>query len=987
MKKRGQSVTLIIIIALGFLAVVLFSLHFNSENNQITISPEFKSQTDTLKNYVTTCLQQKTLESIELYGISPSTNPLDRGAYSSGMEPLLEEYVEQEILGCIDKSQFPEVQIEFESPKSNITIEDKIIISKLTLPTEIVQEQKKAKFSEYIYSISTKKALSISQPGGKTQKEYVLITEDKKATLIIPKQTVAKDSKGKLLDAVSLKITEKNFEDLYNTIVIGSTVFQAQPDGATFDPPINLKIIVNYNDVPYGFDPKEMMCAYYDQPTGIWRAYPTNVVDNPAENSYTLNCEVSHFSVIAAVQCGQEVQTKNITLDPFYQAPITPVDPEYWMYNENQDGLHLIPETVGECEFSRGMGLNIEHYTKDRKDCEDLVDDWDQDDQEKVDFDFGHVIEIDGNYGTFDTIHDAQDEIDTSEIYYQGNIIDLGNFEEFNNKCKQFCIQKAKDKISQEFGEPTITSDAINDDITKLYCLIELEKQGGTFEVKSLPSSKKDCMVYDSVSDQYPFDNIEDPFVRINSESKEIKTMEYPEREFAFYATPETLGYPETRSIELIAEDEVDPKFGGKAEYFFNISTNGEGCQDSTGGFELKLIVQEDEEKEYNLDKKIVVPEKIKTMDLFDGSTDNLYKSCSDQCIWSFNNGEPAHKGENIVQVTVNNILDPALYASGTLEFKGEGLSISNKCDPKKVPTLQSKINKLHSVSGSNIWDPSTPQGRELNCIALYRDFVGGIAGQSTSLCDVDFANQDFQQWLSSTYGSVGYCKCITYDPSKSDQIPAGCSDMFYVPRGHGSSAGGTTSAVVGGGAGGAPTSFGSLGFQLTGKCGKAAEKAAEAVMRGCGYADIGNPADANCAAGLSCAQLNNYAFMQGMGHPRLYGHGKDWCNGKISISGSQLQPGDIFSQDFGSYGHTGMIIGKGKVSNIQGSRFTTRNGVQMCYTEFQPDPNGEIVFAHSYGWISGGRAQGRACFTPASVLQRAFSGVKTVFCRKSACQ
>jgi len=589
------------------------------------------------------------------------------------------------------------------------------------------------------------------------------------------------------------------------------------------------------------------------------------------------------------------------------------------MYNDEniQDGLHVIPEEVGECDLNRGDGENIIHYLSDKDTCEDLLDDWDEDDQESGPYIFQYVIDIDGNYGTLETISNAKNEIGAKEIRYGGYTVQLtpSGFGDFAERCTQSCEQKAEEDLNQYLDEPIITNDGINDNIQKLFCKLKLNAIKNPsdvithYEVQALPSSPDDCMVAEEETIQFPFDNINDPYER-----GETVTMDYPEKKSVFYATPETYGYLKTLGNSYTAEygswDNFKPVLGGEADFSFYIETEGSNCRDdSIGNFEVKLISTDLPEPEYNLESEepLIIPDQIKTMDLFTGTLEDLYIECSDQCIWTLNeeDTEPGnlHAGDNLIKVRVNNIKDPAVYSNAVFKFKGEGLHV-----------------------GGNQFVPSAPGGSSSG---------------------------------SSVVGGGTF-----YDPGYTGTTSAG--GTFQTPLGK------------------------PVDFQISGSCGDAAEQAIKGVMElQCKYADVGDAYDPTCSGGLSCAQFVDWAFVNGMGLDEVWANGNGWCDvASMEKLGNdnKFQPGDVFSQDFGSVGHAGMIIGKGKVSNLVSSSYTTRNGQQMCYTQFKPDSGGEVVYAHSYGWISGGVAHGRACFTPQSVFEKAFSDVKTVYCRRDVC-
>ncbi len=126
---------------------------------------------------------------------------------------------------------------------------------------------------------------------------------------------------------------------------------------------------------------------------------------------------------------------------------------------------------------------------------------------------------------------------------------------------------------------------------------------------------------------------------------------------------------------------------------------------------------------------------------------------------------------------------------------------------------------------------------------------------------------------------------------------------------------------------------------------------------------------------GLTCATFVESAY-QFSKKIALYGNGNSICDDssgmhKFSDSGD-LQPGDVISVSGGSagYGHTGIFVGKGKVSNgVSGKE-------SFCFTEFTPDENGDLVFIHSIGPV---------CYSNLNQFL-SMGYYKPVYCRHDQC-
>ena len=172
------------------------------------------------------------------------------------------------------------------------------------------------------------------------------------------------------------------------------------------------------------------------------------------------------------------------------------------------------------------------------------------------------------------------------------------------------------------------------------------------------------------------------------------------------------------------------------------------------------------------------------------------------------------------------------------------------------------------------------------------------------------------------------------------------------------------------------------------GKCGDLVDYAAKFI--GCPY-DLDVVAfstPSTCRnVGLTCATFVGSVISSTLGlgaYP--YGHGRQKCDAsnvqKIGKDPNRLHPGDLFSTEYrkidGSYtawGHTGMYVGKGHVSQPDGP---------WCYRRFTPDENGEYVFIHSYGSQNLGKPG--VCYDTYNHLFTSTTFILTSFCRLNQC-
>lgn len=190
----------------------------------------------------------------------------------------------------------------------------------------------------------------------------------------------------------------------------------------------------------------------------------------------------------------------------------------------------------------------------------------------------------------------------------------------------------------------------------------------------------------------------------------------------------------------------------------------------------------------------------------------------------------------------------------------------------------------------------------------------------------------------------------------------------------------------------------------VTGKCQALAEYAKQYI--GCAYAseDISgafippNQCDRLTVPGISgatytCAGLTSSVVLN-VYNIYYTGHGREKCDQgqvhKISKDPNLLKPGDFFSSEvrcnggkncnagYTPWGHTGIYIGRGHVSNNGYGRVT-------CYLTYQYDPNGEPVFIHSNG--GGEHSVPGVCYATFNQLfnQNSYFVLKD-FCRLNVC-
>jgi len=117
---------------------------------------------------------------------------------------------------------------------------------------------------------------------GKVLETYTKTSSGGKATITIPKGTVAKTSEGKPLESISIM----SMKPISGTIAL----YDLRPDGATFDPEITFTVTYDPKDVPEG---KVIVIRMYDGKKWIELKTTVDTV------KHTATAKISHFSTFA----------------------------------------------------------------------------------------------------------------------------------------------------------------------------------------------------------------------------------------------------------------------------------------------------------------------------------------------------------------------------------------------------------------------------------------------------------------------------------------------------------------------------------------------------------------------------------------------------------------------------------------------------------------------------------------------------------------
>lgn len=337
MGKMGKSqVSIYVIIGMFILFAVLGGTIFFLNNNKTDIQRSadelnFEANAEgLLSSYIESCLKQTTIEAEQKLGIDERLSP-----------PLIRQYVSDNLDSCLnDFKEFRDRDYKIEKGQLSVrvTISEDSIVVKITYPVTLKKDRQTINFEEESYTfprtvmedLNPARATTITSPDG------TLVME-------IPPGTSA-TLNGEKVDKVGLKLLDRNFQELSNSVVAGMLAFQGIPEGVVFDKPVKITKYYNKYDVPLVVSEQDFSLGYYNSELGLWVGVPTEV-DVPKQK---LTAEVMHFTPFATVtDCtGQGALTLESVITP-HVVPYSGWKSESleWMPAETSGGPNNPPDS------------------------------------------------------------------------------------------------------------------------------------------------------------------------------------------------------------------------------------------------------------------------------------------------------------------------------------------------------------------------------------------------------------------------------------------------------------------------------------------------------------------------------------------------------------------------------------------------------------------------------------------------------------------
>jgi hypothetical protein len=305
--SKGQ-IAVFVIIGLVVLFLAAF-LIYNASTKQKISSEEktniisFDKDTNSLQSYFDLCSRESIIDANEEYGI----NEENKAQYESYVAGRIKNCM-SDVLGELKKTGY---SIEEGALTAKVMFYDSTISVAINYALTVSYD--KSKFSLEEYKLSFPKEVYISTL--KLESEDILLpSSDKRATLLFSKGTVATDANGNKVDKLGIKLIDKNFDGLENSIVAGNLVYEGLPDKTTFSQPVEISIDFREKDLPDVVDEDSLSIAWWDEEYQIWRALKTKVENGRA------TAQTTHFTKFAVIlACGDSEPLKEIIAPTLYQ--------------------------------------------------------------------------------------------------------------------------------------------------------------------------------------------------------------------------------------------------------------------------------------------------------------------------------------------------------------------------------------------------------------------------------------------------------------------------------------------------------------------------------------------------------------------------------------------------------------------------------------------------------------------------------------------
>ena len=280
MVKKGQ-VTLFIIVGLVILLMVVLVLITNSDFlNKDSSTKDYiitESTLDSLEFYISECIYQKIKQGLFLYGLDNLT--------------IVKQYLEDNLTECIDSINGSQNIIISEGNISSdlfLTDNNDSIIFDMDYNIKLSRNKITSELLDFYIKYPLTSITHINTTlGGVLQEEVNILSGDNIVKLEIADGIGALDGAGDPIDNITIAIIDITSLNDHSVGLVG---YDLQPDGATFDPAIEISMKYDEEIIPEYLNESNFTLSYFD---GVeWTTVPS-VVDTV---NNIIKANITHFT-------------------------------------------------------------------------------------------------------------------------------------------------------------------------------------------------------------------------------------------------------------------------------------------------------------------------------------------------------------------------------------------------------------------------------------------------------------------------------------------------------------------------------------------------------------------------------------------------------------------------------------------------------------------------------------------------------------------
>ncbi|AJF61583.1 hypothetical protein QT06_C0001G0748 [archaeon GW2011_AR15] len=303
MGKRSQASIFAII---GLLIVIIIASFFIIKNASVESALEGESEDlanlpatqASLDAFIKACVQSSVIEGEKRYGLHM--------VYST---PLIKSYLQNSLPVCFNGFRNFRQQ-GFDVAEGNLFVGVEItrdaLVADIDYPVTFTKDSTVINFKEQTYTFPREVTEELNF-GSVTR----VVSADGSMVLEVPAGTrVTVD--GKQVDEVGLKLLDRGFNGLDNSVLAGMLAFSGVPHGAEFSKPVKVTFVYDDRDIPITIAEDSLRLGYFDNEIGVWVGLPTEV--DRAKNRIT--AYTTHFSQLATVSYCDDAEASATIITP-----------------------------------------------------------------------------------------------------------------------------------------------------------------------------------------------------------------------------------------------------------------------------------------------------------------------------------------------------------------------------------------------------------------------------------------------------------------------------------------------------------------------------------------------------------------------------------------------------------------------------------------------------------------------------------------------